>query len=163
MVPLPVQTRHSSRLVYILLSAATQHVPRLLHRAAAGVFSGGSLSALFAPNDYGGDKLNNFKSNQFQYSDLVRRTERFDKHDTKSIVFVVLIPVLVLSSGLFAGLTLGYMSLDETQLNVLSISGTACVSSPFLFSSLPPPLPPLCVCRWASRAAEVVVKFGMID
>ncbi|KAF7302825.1 CNNM transmembrane domain-containing protein [Mycena kentingensis (nom. inval.)] len=36
----------------------------------------------------------------------------------------VLIPVLVLSSGLFAGLTLGYMSLDETQLNVLSISGT---------------------------------------
>ncbi|KAF8168916.1 hypothetical protein BJ912DRAFT_1034723 [Pholiota molesta] len=41
-----------------------------------------------------------------------------------SIVLVILIPVLVLSSGLFAGLTLGYMSLDETQLNVLSISGT---------------------------------------
>ncbi|VDB84794.1 unnamed protein product [Peniophora sp. CBMAI 1063] len=36
----------------------------------------------------------------------------------------VLIPVLVLLSGLFAGLTLGYMSLDETQLRVLSISGT---------------------------------------
>ncbi|KAJ7157302.1 hypothetical protein C8R46DRAFT_909643, partial [Mycena filopes] len=36
----------------------------------------------------------------------------------------VLIPILVLLSGLFAGLTLGYMSLDETQLNVLSISGT---------------------------------------
>ncbi|KAJ7157300.1 hypothetical protein C8R46DRAFT_1355653 [Mycena filopes] len=35
-----------------------------------------------------------------------------------------LIPILVLLSGLFAGLTLGYMSLDETQLNVLSISGT---------------------------------------
>lgn len=30
-------------------------------------------------------------------------------------------------SGLFAGLTLGYMSLDETQLNVLSISGTPLV------------------------------------
>jgi metal transporter CNNM len=27
-------------------------------------------------------------------------------------------------SGIFAGLTLGYMSLDETQLNVLSVSGT---------------------------------------
>ena len=36
----------------------------------------------------------------------------------------VLIPVLVLLSGLFAGLTLGYMSLDETQLSVLCISGT---------------------------------------
>ncbi|KAI0071782.1 DUF21-domain-containing protein [Panus rudis PR-1116 ss-1] len=40
------------------------------------------------------------------------------------IAFAILIPVLVLLSGLFAGLTLGYMSLDETQLHVLSISGT---------------------------------------
>jgi hypothetical protein len=43
---------------------------------------------------------------------------------TQFIVFACLIPVLVLGSGLFAGLTLGYMSLDETQLNVLSISGS---------------------------------------
>ncbi|KAI4525546.1 DUF21-domain-containing protein [Schizophyllum commune Loenen D] len=47
-------------------------------------------------------------------------SHKFDPHDPKKIVFVCLIPVLVLSSGLFAG----YMSLDETQLNVLSISGT---------------------------------------
>ena len=47
----------------------------------------------------------------------------------EQIVFAVLIPVLVLLSGLFAGLTLGYMSLDETQLHVLSISGTPYVSS----------------------------------
>ncbi|KAH9987909.1 hypothetical protein BJV74DRAFT_963704 [Russula compacta] len=33
-------------------------------------------------------------------------------------------PILVVLSGIFAGLTLGYMSLDETQLHVLSISGT---------------------------------------
>lgn len=63
----------------------------------------------------------------------------------KSIVFVVLIvryyhpppylalltpgkPVLVLLSGVFAGLTLGYMSLDQTQLNVLCLSGTPYVS-----------------------------------
>ena len=39
-------------------------------------------------------------------------------------IFGCLIPVLVILSGVFAGLTLGYMSLDETQLNVLSISGT---------------------------------------
>jgi metal transporter CNNM len=39
-------------------------------------------------------------------------------------VFGALVPILVLLSGLFAGLTLGYMSLDETQLHVLSISGT---------------------------------------
>ncbi|RXW20056.1 hypothetical protein EST38_g5808 [Candolleomyces aberdarensis] len=55
---------------------------------------------------------------------LQRRATELDHHETKFIVFVVLIPVLVLLSGLFAGLTLGYMSLDETQLNVLSISGT---------------------------------------
>ncbi|KAF7302822.1 CNNM transmembrane domain-containing protein [Mycena kentingensis (nom. inval.)] len=54
---------------------------------------------------------------------LVKR-EQFDPTAAADIAFAVLIPVLVLSSGLFAGLTLGYMSLDETQLNVLSISGT---------------------------------------
>lgn len=47
-----------------------------------------------------------------------------EKHDAKFIVFACLIPILVLLSGLFAGLTLGYMSLDETQLHVLSTSGT---------------------------------------
>ncbi|KAH9851328.1 hypothetical protein C2E23DRAFT_830325 [Lenzites betulinus] len=50
--------------------------------------------------------------------------KREEKHDAKFIVFACLIPALVLLSGLFAGLTLGYMSLDETQLHVLSISGT---------------------------------------
>ncbi|EJD48668.1 DUF21-domain-containing protein [Auricularia subglabra TFB-10046 SS5] len=50
--------------------------------------------------------------------------KRAEEHDAKFIVFAVLIPVLVILSGVFAGLTLGYMSLDETQLNVLSISGT---------------------------------------
>lgn len=45
-------------------------------------------------------------------------------HGGKLAVYATLIPVLVLLSGLFAGLTLGYMSLDETQLHVLSISGT---------------------------------------
>ncbi|KAI0086787.1 hypothetical protein BDY19DRAFT_329274 [Irpex rosettiformis] len=47
-----------------------------------------------------------------------------EEHDATFIVFACLIPFLVLLSGVFAGLTLGYMSLDETQLNVLSISGT---------------------------------------
>lgn len=42
----------------------------------------------------------------------------------QTIAFAILIPVLVLLSGVFAGLMLGYMSLDETQLHVLSISGT---------------------------------------
>ncbi|KZV90796.1 DUF21-domain-containing protein [Exidia glandulosa HHB12029] len=50
--------------------------------------------------------------------------KRAEKHDGQFIAFAILIPVLVLLSGVFAGLTLGYMSLDETQLNVLSISGT---------------------------------------
>jgi metal transporter CNNM len=56
-----------------------------------------------------------------------RAADSDDTHSASHIVFIVLIPVLVLLSGLFAGLTLGYMSLDETQLHVLSISGTECV------------------------------------
>ncbi|KAF8995446.1 hypothetical protein BDQ17DRAFT_1250645 [Cyathus striatus] len=53
-----------------------------------------------------------------------KRATEVNIHEPKSIVFIILIPVLVLLSGLFAGLTLGYMSLDETQLSVLSVSGT---------------------------------------
>ena len=51
-------------------------------------------------------------------------TKRGELSQTQRIIFGCLIPVLVILSGVFAGLTLGYMSLDETQLNVLSISGT---------------------------------------
>jgi hypothetical protein len=50
--------------------------------------------------------------------------KREELSETKKIIYGCLIPVLVILSGVFAGLTLGYMSLDETQLNVLSISGT---------------------------------------
>ena len=49
------------------------------------------------------------------------------KHDADFVVGAILMPILVILSGIFAGLTLGYMSLDETQLHVLSISGTPCV------------------------------------
>ena len=49
------------------------------------------------------------------------------KHDAAFVVGVILMPILVILSGIFAGLTLGYMSLDETQLHVLSISGTPSV------------------------------------
>ncbi|KAJ7072531.1 hypothetical protein C8F01DRAFT_1104276 [Mycena amicta] len=55
---------------------------------------------------------------------VLAKREHFDPHSTRDIVFAVLIPVLVLLSGLFAGLTLGYMSLDQTQLSVLALSGT---------------------------------------
>ena len=56
---------------------------------------------------------------------LVRRDDhRSPDERAEFIIFACLIPILVLLSGLFAGLTLGYMSLDETQLNVLSVSGT---------------------------------------
>lgn len=42
----------------------------------------------------------------------------------QKIIYGILIPVLVILSGIFAGLTLGYMSLDETQLQVLTAQGT---------------------------------------
>ncbi|KAH6902548.1 CBS domain-containing protein [Coprinopsis sp. MPI-PUGE-AT-0042] len=54
-----------------------------------------------------------------------RRATPIDSHHPHFVLFIILIPVLVLLSGLFAGLTLGYMSLDETQLYVLSVGGTA--------------------------------------
>ena len=62
---------------------------------------------------------------------LQNRSEesQFARRGAKYIAFACLIPILVLLSGVFAGLTLGYMSLDETQLNVLSISGTELVIS----------------------------------
>jgi len=53
---------------------------------------------------------------------LVKRSDT--KHDGGFIAGIILIPILVVLSGIFAGLTLGYMSLDETQLHILSISGT---------------------------------------
>ncbi|KAF7302823.1 CNNM transmembrane domain-containing protein [Mycena kentingensis (nom. inval.)] len=82
-----------------LFSVAAQYVPRIVRLATGHTAPDAASSA------------------------LVKRAQ-FDPHSSADIAFAVLIPVLVLSSGLFAGLTLGYMSLDETQLNVLSISGT---------------------------------------
>ncbi|TFK44514.1 hypothetical protein BDQ12DRAFT_673130 [Crucibulum laeve] len=89
----------STRLLYSALAFAFQSIPNLFRHAAS----------------------NNSHSTEHV---LVRRKSEFNPHDHKMIAFAVLIPVLVLLSGLFAGLTLGYMSLDETQLNVLSVSGT---------------------------------------
>ena len=65
-------------------------------------------------------------------ADSHTRTHTFSRREIEKgsgefVAFACLIPVLVILSGIFAGLTLGYMSLDETQLNVLSISGTPCV------------------------------------
>ncbi|SRR5258708_10924820 len=58
----------------------------------------------------------------------LRLTKRDNtKHDGTFIAGIILMPILVVFSGIFAGLTLGYMSLDETQLHVLSISGTPSV------------------------------------
>ncbi|TFK35823.1 hypothetical protein BDQ12DRAFT_687625 [Crucibulum laeve] len=101
-VPLSARYSHSSRLLYPLASLASQYVPRILRHGTPATSENGSGNA-FA---------------------LAKRDSEFDPHKPKFIVFAVLIPILVLMSGVFAGLTLGYMSLDETQLNVLSISGT---------------------------------------
>ena len=104
MVPpvLPVPSIPSSGLLLALASAALHHVPPLR-------------------NPLPDDRLGPGEGAAHAF---VRR----DIHDPdQRAVFVIyscLIPILVLLSGLFAGLTLGYMSLDETQLNVLSVSGT---------------------------------------
>ena len=107
MVPVPIAARnsYSSRLLYILFSLATQHAPRLFRRALGDISQGPVNDPMFTFARRDTNDCNSEKS-----------------EPNKALA--VLIPILVLMSGLFAGLTLGYMSLDETQLNVLSISGT---------------------------------------
>ncbi|GAA5958047.1 hypothetical protein JCM8115_001112 [Rhodotorula mucilaginosa] len=51
------------------------------------------------------------------------KSETGTKHDAAFVVKACFIPVLVVFSGISAGLTLGYMSLDTTQLQVLSKTG----------------------------------------
>ncbi|KAG8215827.1 hypothetical protein J3R82DRAFT_7769 [Butyriboletus roseoflavus] len=99
MVPTPLHSQPSSRSIVTLLSVLSQHVPSIVRKL-------------------GGD--NNDPSILHTYA----RRATSDTRSLQFIVFACLIPVLVVLSGIFAGLTLGYMSLDETQLNVLSISGT---------------------------------------
>ncbi|CAO1617431.1 unnamed protein product [Parajaminaea phylloscopi] len=57
-----------------------------------------------------------------QYHTYTKRKEKLSTGQT--VGYAVIVPVLVILSGIFAGLTIGYMSLDETQLQVLSITGT---------------------------------------
>lgn len=104
MVPTPLHSPQSSRLIVTLLSVLSQHVPNIA-RKVGGAEDEPTILHTFAK----------------------RATS--DTSSPQFIVFACLIPVLVLLSGVFAGLTLGYMSLDETQLNVLSICGTPSVSS----------------------------------
>ena len=102
MVPTPISCgSRSPRLIYALGSVLVRNVPKLFSRFVLGDKT----------TEIGGGLMHS----------LAKREEA---HGATRIVFGVLIPVLVLLSGLFAGLTLGYMSLDETQLHVLSISGT---------------------------------------
>ncbi|EGN97201.1 hypothetical protein SERLA73DRAFT_183859 [Serpula lacrymans var. lacrymans S7.3] len=101
MVPTRFTASHSSRPFATLISVLSQNVPAIL-RKLIGV---------------------NRDSVDTTSHTLVKRASG-PKHDVTFIIFACLIPILVLLSGVFAGLTLGYMSLDETQLNVLSMSGT---------------------------------------
>ena len=114
MVPVPLKLRslsNSTRYVHVLhiaFSAAFRYVTQRESQLGVGVWEPWGRTQ---------------EEGRVGAHTLQRRME-IEHGSTKFIVFVVLIPVLVLMSGLFAGLTLGYMSLDETQLNVLSVSGT---------------------------------------
>ncbi|KAF8840264.1 DUF21-domain-containing protein [Paxillus ammoniavirescens] len=100
MVPTPLHSSHSPRLLATLFSVLSQHVPNITRKLRG---SNGDPTILHT---------------------YAKRASSADPHSVEFILFASLIPVLVLLSGVFAGLTLGYMSLDETQLNVLSMSGT---------------------------------------
>lgn len=103
MVPTPLNiSPRSPRLLVTSISLLSQYVPSIARTLLGSTSDGGSPSALHT----------------------YAKRAAADTHGPEFIVFACLIPVLVLLSGVFAGLTLGYMSLDETQLNVLSMSGT---------------------------------------
>jgi len=126
MVPVPVlHTRYhlpstltaTARLLYISLSLVSKYALRSLRaeenaHGYHGTNTNHGLHYKLVNKD--GEIINQFS----------RRDELSDGPRWKQVLFPILIPILVLLSGVFAGLTLGYMSLDETQLNVLSISGT---------------------------------------
>jgi len=133
MVPVPVpHTRYhppstftaAARLLYISLSLVSKYVLRFLRAEenAYGYHGTDSYNGLhYKLVNEDGEIIHQFS----------RRDELSDGPRWKQVLFPILIPILVLLSGVFAGLTLGYMSLDETQLNVLSISGT-----PYILFSL---------------------------
>ncbi|EKM51307.1 uncharacterized protein PHACADRAFT_200129 [Phanerochaete carnosa HHB-10118-sp] len=100
MVPTLQHSPHTPRLLLTLASVASQYVPNLSRLAP---------DSLAQP---GAGPIHSFAKRDI------------DRHSPVFAAYACLIPILVLLSGLFAGLTLGYMSLDETQLQVLSISGT---------------------------------------
>lgn len=103
MVPTPLNiSPRSPRLLVTSFSLLSQYVPSITRKLLGSTPDDGNPSALHA---------------------YVKRAAASSR-GPEFIVFACLIPVLVLLSGVFAGLTLGYMSLDETQLNVLSMSGT---------------------------------------
>ncbi|KAG1721075.1 hypothetical protein EDD22DRAFT_983146 [Suillus occidentalis] len=103
MVPTPLNiSPRSPRLLVTSFSLLSQYVPSITRKLLGSMPDDGNPSALHT---------------------YVKRAAASSR-GPEFIVFACLIPVLVLLSGVFAGLTLGYMSLDETQLNVLSMSGT---------------------------------------
>ncbi|KAH8093859.1 hypothetical protein BXZ70DRAFT_367149 [Cristinia sonorae] len=105
MVPTPLgSTARSSRLLYPIATFIVKGVPQLVNKF---IHNDSEVAATQGPS--------------FHHAYEKRETQ---VHGGKLVAFAILIPVLVLLSGVFAGLMLGYMSLDETQLQVLSVSGT---------------------------------------
>lgn len=133
MVPVPLfhnRYRVSSaasaapRLLYIAISFVSKYALRFLH-AEENAYGYHGANAYNERVDEGFGGSSGLFNTDGGGGRLVRRASELDEAPPwKRILFPLLIPILVLSSGVFAGLTLGYMSLDETQLNVLSISGT---------------------------------------
>ncbi|WWD20450.1 hypothetical protein CI109_104926 [Kwoniella shandongensis] len=80
------------------------------------------LSLLARLFNYVGSTFNSLAGNPPLSLELGNMHKR--QLDKTGIIEACMIPVLVALSGMFAGLTLGYFSVDPTQLQVLSMSGT---------------------------------------
>lgn len=111
------------------------HPARLLHSFASSVLADhpNALDAFHRTADFFSRTTRTTTVDDFGNAVHTFAKREIEKGSGEYIAFACLIPVLVILSGIFAGLTLGYMSLDETQLNVLSLSGTPCVHRVLVF------------------------------
>lgn len=112
-----------ARLLLSLVSALSEHIPSAKDALASRLTSTSTTSLSNSSGAATPDYNSALNGSAFEHVHTFAKRAA-EQNRTEVIVFSCLIPILVVFSGIFSGLTLGYMSLDETQLNVLSVSGS---------------------------------------
>ena len=112
-----------ARLLLSLVSVLSEHIPSPKDALASRLNSSSTASLSNINGAATPDYNSALNGSAFAHVHILAKRAT-EQSRTEFIAFSCLIPILVIFSGIFSGLTLGYMSLDETQLNVLSVSGS---------------------------------------